>query len=284
MTNDTINDGTADEELFAYGGFHVRGAQCPMNVANGIDRRTESDPGGILVFKAYDRAVGELIDGPSHRGCVPESVARKAWLDGIELLRTLRPTAEGHASRRYDDAIEVATDVAADLGWIEQADLDDGDTVHPTIADRTEDWPMRDNMTTDDELTQIKNALRDLVAIERDRQCGYAPDQLHRDPTQALLDGVEALALLGDDPEELIMDVDQEILGIDDRLPDESDSCADLGTRRHAEVLFGSDGVGVSLYSGQRVVDEIGWTWGELDAGLWGDDRVILDSSTGNES
>jgi len=139
MTDDTINDDGTDEEQFAYGGFHVEGTQCPMNAAKGIDGSTKTNAAEGLAFEAYDRAVDESIDELHRRGCVPESIAREAWLDGIESLREQQPTTAGDVSRRYDDAIEIATDVAETLGWIEQADLDDGDGAHPTIAGRMED-------------------------------------------------------------------------------------------------------------------------------------------------
>jgi len=138
MTNDTIDDDATDGELFAYGRFEVEGVQCPMNAAKGVDRRGKTNEAGVLVLEAYDGAVEESIEESNHEGRVQESVAREAWLDGIESLREQQPTTAGDVSRRYDDAIEIATDVAETLGWIEKADLDNGDGAHRTTADRTE--------------------------------------------------------------------------------------------------------------------------------------------------
>lgn len=64
----------------------------------------------------------------------------------------------------------------------------------------------------------VRDALRNLVAIERDRQLGQRDDELHMDPKTALVDGAKALNELGDDPNEIIWEEDQQALGISEEL------------------------------------------------------------------
>lgn len=66
----------------------------------------------------------------------------------------------------------------------------------------------------------VKKALRNLIAIERDRQLGYPHEDLHMDPTQAIVEGLDALEELGDDPNEIVWPEDQETLGITEEIDD----------------------------------------------------------------
>ena len=60
----------------------------------------------------------------------------------------------------------------------------------------------------------LKSALRTLVAIERDRQLGYAPDKLHVTPEGALQTAYDTLVALGDDPDEIIPERDRRALNL----------------------------------------------------------------------
>lgn len=72
-------------------------------------------------------------------------------------------------------------------------------------------YQMTDNET-------VRRALRNLVAIERDRQLRYPFGELHMNTRTALVDGVKALNELGDDPNDIISPEDQERLGIKEEL------------------------------------------------------------------
>lgn len=62
---------------------------------------------------------------------------------------------------------------------------------------------------------QVAEALRHLVAIERDRALGYPSDELHMEPKDAIVEGMKALDTLGDDPDDIVWPDDQETLGIE---------------------------------------------------------------------
>ncbi|MEZ3117872.1 hypothetical protein RYH80_18295 [Halobaculum sp. MBLA0147] len=60
----------------------------------------------------------------------------------------------------------------------------------------------------------VITVVSELVALERDRTLGYAPDELHTDPRDVI---EEALVLLDDldtDPDEVVFPEDQDRLGI----------------------------------------------------------------------
>jgi len=63
--------------------------------------------------------------------------------------------------------------------------------------------------------SDLQQALRSLVAIERDRLLGYPPAELHQDPKAVLQEAVNALEASGEDIDELIVPGDQETLGIE---------------------------------------------------------------------
>lgn len=65
------------------------------------------------------------------------------------------------------------------------------------------------------EKSDIQQALRNLMAIERDRLLGYPPAELHQDPKAALQEAVDALEANGEDIDNLIVPSDQETLGIE---------------------------------------------------------------------
>lgn len=60
----------------------------------------------------------------------------------------------------------------------------------------------------------IKDALCNLIVIERDRQLGYRESELHLDPKEALRQADKALEELGVDPEDVIWPDDREKLGL----------------------------------------------------------------------
>ncbi|RLM94308.1 hypothetical protein [Haloarcula sp. Atlit-7R] len=65
------------------------------------------------------------------------------------------------------------------------------------------------------EESAILQALHELVAIERDRLLGYPQGELHKDPSVALQQAVNALESKGDDIDNLILPEDQEALNIE---------------------------------------------------------------------
>lgn len=69
---------------------------------------------------------------------------------------------------------------------------------------------MSDNDNTD----EIERVLLDFVAMERDRLLGYPSDELHRDPHNALVDGMEQLIEAGHNPDEIIFPEDQDVLDL----------------------------------------------------------------------
>jgi len=65
------------------------------------------------------------------------------------------------------------------------------------------------------EIETVRQVLRDLVALERDRELGYPPGELHKDPREVLREADVALELLGGDPEFVIWEDDRERLGLE---------------------------------------------------------------------
>lgn len=63
--------------------------------------------------------------------------------------------------------------------------------------------------------SEVQQALRRLMSIERDRLLGYPRSELHMDPQDALQDAVDILRKRGKDVDGLIFPDDQEKLGIE---------------------------------------------------------------------
>lgn len=61
---------------------------------------------------------------------------------------------------------------------------------------------------------EVLDALKTLMALERDRQFGYHTSELHTDPTGALRDAMGAVESAGDDPDQIIWPEDQKKLGL----------------------------------------------------------------------
>lgn len=70
-------------------------------------------------------------------------------------------------------------------------------------------------MSDDPDLELVAQALRNLIAIERDRRLGYAYEDLHMDPVKALENGMVALDELGEDPCDVVWERDRENLGLE---------------------------------------------------------------------
>jgi hypothetical protein len=62
--------------------------------------------------------------------------------------------------------------------------------------------------------SEVEQALRHLLAIERDRLLGYTSGQLHMDPQTAVQDAINALERRGHDADDLILPEDQRKLNI----------------------------------------------------------------------
>lgn len=78
-------------------------------------------------------------------------------------------------------------------------------------------------MSDDPDLELVAQALRNLIAIERDRRLGYAPDELHMDPVKALENGMVALEELGEDATDVVWEDDREALGLENPWDDFTD-------------------------------------------------------------
>jgi len=70
-------------------------------------------------------------------------------------------------------------------------------------------------MTDNDNSDEIERVLLDFIAIERDRLLGYSSGEFHREPRDALVDGMWQLIEAGHDPDEIIFPDDQEKLNLD---------------------------------------------------------------------
>ena len=68
--------------------------------------------------------------------------------------------------------------------------------------------------STDDVAREVKRALRDLIALERDRCLGYAYEDLHMPAEEAIEAGLAALDQLGSDPDTVVLPDDQEKLDL----------------------------------------------------------------------
>lgn len=112
------------------------------------------------------------------------------------------------------------------LDGVTRDELSDGDKywVNEKIMESFQDseahvesisWFTDDEIETKETVDDLRRLLRDFVAMERDRELGFPGDELHRWPRQAIVEALELLETLGDDPDEIVWPEDQETLGIE---------------------------------------------------------------------
>lgn len=99
----------ATERRFAYGSNEIGGCACPA-VRAGYN---PLDDASCKIAEYYDFAVGKL----GHRtadSILPEEFAREAWFHALHELRENAPYDI------QDKNIEVALEIAEELGWSEE--------------------------------------------------------------------------------------------------------------------------------------------------------------------
>jgi hypothetical protein len=89
-------------------------------------------------------------------------------------------------------------------------------------TDMPDDW-YGDGEDDAPDVELVKQALRNLIAIERDRLMGYPSDELHMSPRKAMENGMVALEELGEDATDVVWEGDRERIGLENPWDDFTD-------------------------------------------------------------